>query len=509
MSKQLTFNLIANIFSFLFTFLLGFFLTPYIVKTLGADAYGFVSLADNIVNYMSLATVALNSMAARFVAIKVHQGNLNEANRYFSSVFFANIITSVLLLIPSTLIIIFLENLINIPNNLITDVKILLTLVFFNFFISLITSIFNVTVLIKNKLYLSSLRGIEGAILRCLILILLFSLLPAKIYYLSIAAFIMLLYLVGWNIYYLRNMLPEIEIGKKSFDFCAIKELVSAGIWNLVNRLYEILAIGVDLLLVNLFINATQMGILSISATIPSLIISVLCTLSSVFAPEIIRAYARNNFTEMTRQIMQSIKLLSIFSSIPLGGFIAYGDIFYALWMPTQNSAELYILSILKILGLIFSASTTSIYELFTITNKLKLKSIVNLVTSSISIIITLLILNITDLGIYAVAGISSILGVLQYLIFTLPYAAKCIEQKWYIFFYPTIRSILCILVVFFICNLFRNLCLINTWYDLVFFSIISGLISFTINITFILSKSEKEYLFNSLRNKIVSIVIK
>lgn len=81
-NRQLAVNLIAQIASFLVSFGISFFVTPYVTNKLGSDAYGFITLADNFVNYASLITIALNSMASRFITIKIYENKMDEANVY-------------------------------------------------------------------------------------------------------------------------------------------------------------------------------------------------------------------------------------------------------------------------------------------------------------------------------------------------------------------------------------------------------------------------------------------
>ncbi len=57
-----TLNFISNLCAFFVTYSISFFLSPYIVGLLGEDAYGFVSLAQNFTNYISIATVSLNKL---------------------------------------------------------------------------------------------------------------------------------------------------------------------------------------------------------------------------------------------------------------------------------------------------------------------------------------------------------------------------------------------------------------------------------------------------------------
>ena len=175
--KRFFINTIAQIISFLVGLGITFFLTPFIVEKIGTDAYGFIGLASSFIGYVQLITTALNSMAGRFITISYHKGDIESARKYFSSVFLSNLIAIAILTALSVAVIYKLEFIIAIPQNLMTDVKLLFSLSFFNFFISLLFNVYNVSTFIKNRLDLASIRIIVSEVIRC---VLLFSLLHRR-----------------------------------------------------------------------------------------------------------------------------------------------------------------------------------------------------------------------------------------------------------------------------------------------------------------------------------------
>ena len=91
-SKALIINTLASLVTFIVGLGIAFFFTPYLTDTVGEEAYGFVSLGNNIINYITIITIALNSVAGRFITIEYHKGNKKKANEYFSSVLVANVV---------------------------------------------------------------------------------------------------------------------------------------------------------------------------------------------------------------------------------------------------------------------------------------------------------------------------------------------------------------------------------------------------------------------------------
>ena len=80
-NKQVVVNLSSSLVAFVVSLLISFFLSPYIIKTLGVEANGFVSLANTFINYATLITIALNSMAGRFITIAINEGEYKKANK--------------------------------------------------------------------------------------------------------------------------------------------------------------------------------------------------------------------------------------------------------------------------------------------------------------------------------------------------------------------------------------------------------------------------------------------
>ena len=81
-NRTVALNMIANVLSFGVSLIISFFLTPYITKNVGTEAYGLVGLANSFINYINVITAALNSMASRFIIIELHKKNTKKANIY-------------------------------------------------------------------------------------------------------------------------------------------------------------------------------------------------------------------------------------------------------------------------------------------------------------------------------------------------------------------------------------------------------------------------------------------
>lgn len=75
------------------------------------------------------------------------------------------------------------------------------------------------------------------------------------------------------------------------------------------------------------------------------------------------------------------------------------------LWVPNQDVNLIYSLLVVIMMSLLVSGVTTSLNNVFLVTNRLKVNSIFWLIISFTNVLLVFIFLNTTSLGIYAVAG--------------------------------------------------------------------------------------------------------
>ena len=502
--KKLIINIMACLVSFVTVLGINFFLTPYITENIGTDAYGFVSLANNFVNYASIVTLALNSMASRFISISIFKNKKEEANKYFTSVLVANIVMIIILLIPSILCVIYLESVLSIPNELIDSVKILFFLIFINFFLSLLNSTYSVSTYASDNMELYTIRNMESSIIKVALMFLLFYIFDATIIIVGVATVSATLYMLFFNIYYKRKFLPFLTLKKKYFEFKKIIEIFMSGIWNTVTKIGQVLSDGLDLLITNLFINPIAMGQLSIAKTISSSVSLLTISLVSIFQPNITKLYA-NNDEKIVDEIKFSMKIVSLFSNVLLVGVICFGIQFYKLWLPMENHKLLNVLTIITLLGNIIGTSVNALFSIFTITNKLKVNSLVTLLNGLLNVVLVFVFLklNIFNNPIIVVASISVVTGIIKNLTFVPMYSARCLGAKKKAFYGPILKSILSCVMMAIIFLIIGKLFIIDGWIKLILTAILCASIGFVISFAILFNKGELNKIIGLLKTKL------
>lgn len=497
-------NISASIVAFMVQIIINFFLSPYIIEKLGEESYGFISLASNFVSYASLISSAVNAMAQRHISISYNRGDFNEANCFYKSIYAINVVCSIIIMLGSTFLIVNLQKFLNVSDGIVNEVRITFFLTFFNFIVSLFSSIYGVSTFCTNRMELNSIRQIVANVVRAVLSVILYLVLVPKEYYLVIAALVSGILVLILNINLMNKLTPELKLRNGVIDIKKIWILIKSGVWMFVSQLSNLLLTGLDLLITNVYVDAKSMGRLSIAKQIPNSLGILLGCFSSIFQATFTQYVAHDDKEGLTKEMTFTLRMLGVMMTVPFAGIIVFGIPFMELWLHSKNLPifQIYCLMLLELVNIIANAYMYSVHSLFVAYDKVKYYSIFIFVGSIISVVGTILIVSFTNLGIYAVAGTSTVvLAVING--FLVPvYAAKVLNLKWNTILKVIGKAyvVLAITIIFFIP--FRNFFVLDSWIK--FFSVVMvvGIMGYILTFFLFLKKEERIKALKMIKRK-------
>jgi O-antigen/teichoic acid export membrane protein len=308
------------------------------------------------------------------------------------------------------------------------------------------------------------------------------------------------------NIYITNKLLPELKFKTRYFSLNKIKELFFSGIWNSFNRLSSIFSTGLDLVIANLFVSSAAMGSLYLSKTIPGLVLSVFAMIATSFAPQFTISYARNEMDSVKDQLIFSMKILGMIASIPVAILFIFGDVFYSLWIPGEDIKLIYLLSIVSCIEYVFVLPLEGLWNIFTVTNKVKQSSLYLFINSVIVILIVFMLMHVLEsdiLKLFVIAGVSTIFSIIRGLLFLPIYGAKCLGMKWNTFYPMIFKSTLSTILLFCFSGIIKYFFYNISWVALVIYCILIVIISLCINAVIVLDREDRKIVITTMIKKI------
>jgi len=466
--KKLLRTIIVSGGALLLNGLITLLLAPLISSTVGTEAYGFVSLAKNIAQYAVIAASALNSFASRYIVIAYHKDDLEEANTYFSSTVLGDFLLGTGLFALAMLFTLVMEKVLQISPAIVTDVKLLMFFVFVNFWLTTVTTAFSASGHIKNKLDMVGAFKALAYVCEAVILLLFYTFLPPRVFYVGIGLSTMSLVVAISNGWLCRRYTPELKVQRKHFSLRAIKRLVMDGIWTTLNSLGDTLNQGLDLLICNLMLTPLVMGQLALSKTFYAIFAGMFILVGQAFEPLYLKSYAKGDKPALLGDLKVAMKLSGMLSNIFFAGFVALGMSFYKLWIPDEDIALIYTLTVIGNMITIPGGSMQPLYYIYILTVKKKVPTLVTLAGGLTNVISMYFLIRYTSLGVYAVVWTTVFVMFVINFITNPLYMAHVLQVPWWTFYPNILRNVLsCLTLVI----AFKGLSLLytpSTWPTLV-----------------------------------------
>lgn len=173
------------------------------------------------------------------------------------------------------------------------------------------------------------------------------------------------------------------------------------------------------------------------------------------------------------------------------------------LWVPNEDAGLLGWLTILTISSIFISAGIYCMYNLATVTNKIKIPAIVKLSVSVLNIIIVIFLLKTTDLGVFAIAGVNAFTNTLMNLLFYIPYASRCINGKVGMFYKPVVKNVVVLVVTVLLGFWEKRYFTINSWFMLVAFGAVLAISALVVNILICTTLDDKKSVIRFIKSKL------
>lgn len=501
---KLSINLIANLIAFVVHAGIQFFIVPILNSRVGNEAFGFISIANEFVQYASIFTILLNGVIARFVAFEIHRGEIRRANQYFNSVVVADVIMSAVFTVIGIVFVSRVEYLLVVSSGLVTDVKIIFAFTFLNFIITTLFAVMNVATFVKNRIDIAAVRNIIGYLIEMLVIVGLFLFTPSvKSYYLAMGSLACTIYLAVANVGITLRLMPELHFSLKDCRLGMLGNLLKTGVWSSLSNLSNVLLGSTTLILGNLFLGGNVVGIISLSKTIPNCMNTLYYAIYNVFTPNMVKSYAQGDMDGMVEQGRLSMKVMTFILMPIIAGVIIFIPEFLELWVPGKSAAEITtIAQYCRIItaGMLIEMPVLPLTYFAIATNKVRNDTLFTLGSSGVLLGLAFVGLKYLSMGGEVIVLSQSINVVIVFFVWTPIYAAATIGRKWSTFYPCYLKCLLGTIVLLGCYSGIKHFYYINSWSRLVIVAALAGGLGYLFGFVILLSKQQKKEIIDKLR---------
>lgn len=422
-----------NILSLLVNILTGLWLVPYLVKHLGMAAYGMIPLAMLVSEYVSVITQSFNAAVQRFLVMEIQGGDTDGANAVFNTsllvmvLFVAAQVLLILLIFPR------LTTFISIPTDLLTDTFRLFILTFCGFLLSLLASVFSVSMYSHNRIDLQRISDMMRQVVRVGVICCLFVFDGPALVHVGVANLFGAISVFAFSIFSWRKLTPELRVAPRLADLNRFKPMAGMAGWILVNQIGYLLFLRIDIFIANRFIGPEASGEYAAVLQWSQLVRTMAAVLSGAITPLGIVYYARGEIEKLIVMMKMAIKIMGLFLAVPIGLLCAFSGDVLALWLG-ENFRHLGHLMILQLSPLVINLGILPLFSLNVALNKVKIPGVLTCFLGGVNLLLAMALVQYTSLGYFGIALAGALVLTCKNALFTPLYAASILKIKWWEF---------------------------------------------------------------------------
>lgn len=435
----------ANVGAHFLRLFIGLFMTPFLLRNLGADVYGIMPLVNSCVAFVILATGGLQSSVGRYFTLHIAQGELDEANKYASTAFVLLTGIMVLMSIPFLFFVYFFPLVLEVPTGHEMESRIVVLLLGINIILPLLSNPYTIGLYSQQRFDLRSLVSCINQVIYVILVVASFTYIGPNIIYLAAATLFSNLLATAQQMRISKRLVPSLEISWKLFDKAKVKTIGTYSLWVFVIQVTTLLLLNTDYVIINKLLGSIAVTEYSLAARWNEMIWAVITAAVGVVNPLVTHLEAKDSFEQLRKVLVRGVRFVFLIIIPPSVLLSLFSKELIITWVGVDylNAVPVFWASLLPLIIIIVVMPATAILSGM---GKVKWLAIANLVCAVINIVLSLLFVIHYNLGILGVALATSASLLLKNVFFVPAYTARVIGAPVVLYFREFIRPIVAML---------------------------------------------------------------
>jgi O-antigen/teichoic acid export membrane protein len=324
--------------------LITFFLTPFVIGTLGRDLYGVWVLLNSIMSYFSLGSFGFMTTLVKDLSEAIAIGARRRVDHLISSVFFGLIAVGLLLSILVFALYSSMDVIFKIPSEYIDTAKNTLLILYLIFLSNFLQQVFFQSLFAAKRLYVATVLSI---LTNLLIALSTFVLLSVGYSIVEMAfGFLLVTLALGVVTFLVSRKMIGFSIHPSSFRFSIIKEMAGPSSHYFIIGISVLIVFNSDNIVISSFVGVGAVASYSIAFKVIDTAQTFVWKIVDVLMPNIAMMNVRGNYRAILSLHNRMVACITLII-LPLAAVLyVWGIDIIAWWVGPANAVERPVLSI-------------------------------------------------------------------------------------------------------------------------------------------------------------------
>jgi membrane protein EpsK len=494
-------NLISNGTLVIINVLISLWYTPFLIRNLGSEMFGFIPLADSVTYFLGILTLSLNISLGRYLTIELEKGEITRANQVFNTTLFCTLLIISFTTPIAILLVFLLPQIFNVPIGHERNVQLLFLGTIVAFFLTSMQLNFSIATFARNRFDLKNIISLTARVGQVMTVLVLFTLKTPDVVFIGIGAFIAALLSIIGDYYLWKRLLPDLILGRRFFNKELIPELFKTGTWMLIYQLGFIIFLSVDMLVANKVLALSLAGMYGALLIIPKNLRVLSSAVGGIWGPVTLSRFSNADFNGMDIVTRFSIKTTGLICAIPIGLLSGLSSPFLTFWLGEDFNSMTWVL-ILMVLPMAANLITSPFYNIQLTMNRIKLPAVISVVLGSSYFVLAKYLAQI--IGPIGIAAAGAITLSVNNLFFSPIYTAVIMKQKWWYYFSRLILTYVAPISIGIVSYYVNKIFPARSLFDLLLIGSSISIVYIGIIYVLVLSKKERDLIISIFRKSLL-----
>lgn len=398
-AKKLVSGSMVRVLSLFFNIIVGFFLTPFVIHSLGDRLYGFWILVGSFIGYYGLLDFGLSNAVSRHISRAIGAGDKEEVNDVFN--------TGLALFVGAGLIALLVTVIIAAFSGFFVDdsaeVKLFQTVILIlgiHAAIDLPIRVFHGVLHAQLRFVLASKIQIFSSVLRTILIIVALSS-GCKI--VGLALVTLATNIISSSIYIIATfkLLPSLKVEKNSIKRVVVKKLGYYSFYVFVNKIGDQLRFYSDTIVISSFLGLAAAAHYNVATFMINNFNVLIGQVMGVLSPYFSQKEGASECEGMISSLFLSMKISICLATFIAFGFLFWGKPFILVWMGADY-IDAYPCLVVLTLGMMVCLWNSPSYALVLGTSKHKMTSMFSVSEGVVNLLLSIVL--VKKFGIVGVA---------------------------------------------------------------------------------------------------------
>ncbi len=428
LGRKISRNITANYFGVIGQIIIAFFLSPFLVHTLGDTRYGIWTIVAALSGYMSLLDLGIASALTRYVAQYHHKNDALKINEIINSSLFLFLAIAFAIMALSPLVAYGMVNMLSFDIQMVDIVSTLVIIVSFDVSIFVIAGIFRGAFGGFQRFDIINIARISSMLYKSLAFYLFLSedygLLAMG--YISISANLLTVLFYYWRI---KKSYSFIQFNYKFINKNNISIVFHYSKFVFIAMLAQQFLYYSSSFVISYYISVAAVTYYTIPWTLSEYVKQLCIAISRTYTPAFSELESADNHAGIYHHYILGTKIVLIISNLLCIGILILGYAFISIWMGEKYAEVASPLLPIMLITLYFFTPQLISYALLKSLNKHQQYSNMSILVSVLSLILSIILAQTH--GLTGVALGSAIPQIIFFGIFTPYYTSKIINTSY------------------------------------------------------------------------------